>query len=97
MTISRPQAISAYDSVISAADTVLNQTILQEKDVPLVTQSLTLVRVGRAEDILLEEDALINGDAISRTFSAADRQQFALLVGARRAVYAENLQDLEPA
>ena len=38
----------------------------------------------------------INGDAISRTFSAADRQQFALLVGARRAVYAENLQDLEP-
>jgi signal transduction histidine kinase len=97
VTISRPQAISTYDSVISAADTVLNQTILQENNVPLVTQSLTLVRVGRAEDILLEEDALINGDAISRTFSAADRQQFALLVGARRAVYAENLQDLEPA
>jgi signal transduction histidine kinase len=97
VTISRPQAISAYDSVISAADSVLNQTILEENNVPLATQSLTLVRVGRAEDILLEEDALINGDVIARTFSAADRQQFTLLVGARRAVYAENLQDLEPA
>jgi signal transduction histidine kinase len=96
VTVTRPQAIGAYDNVISAADTVLNETILQETNVGVVTQSLALVRVGRAEDILLEEDALINGDAIARTFSAADRQQFTQLVGARRTVYAENLQDLQP-
>ena len=96
VTISRPKAISAYDGVINAADTVLNQTILEENNVPVATQSLTLVRVARAEDILLDEDALINGDSIARTFSVADRQQFAQLVGARRAVYAENLQDLQP-
>ena len=96
LAVSRPAAISAYDNVINAADTVLNQTILQENNVGVATQSLTLVRVGRAEDILLEEDALINGDTIARTFSAADRQQFTQLVGARRAVQSENLQDLQP-
>ncbi len=96
LAVSRPQAISAYDNVINAADTVLNQTILQENNVGVATQSLTLVRVGRAEDILLEEDALINGDSIARTFSVADRQEFTQLVGARRAVQAENLQDLQP-
>ncbi len=96
VTISRPQAISAYEGVISAADSVLNQAILEENNVPLVTQTLGLVRTGRAEEILLQEDALIDGDAIARTFSVADRQQFSQLVGARRAVYAENLQDLDP-
>jgi signal transduction histidine kinase len=96
LAVSRPQAISAYDNVIDAADTVLNQTILQEDNVGVATQSLALVRVGRAEDILLEEDALINGDSIARTFSVADRQEFTQLVGARRAELAENLQDLQP-
>jgi signal transduction histidine kinase len=96
LAVGRPQAISAYDNVINAADTVLNQTILEENNVGVATQSLTLVRVGRAEDILLEEDALINGDSIARTFSVADRQEFTQLVGARRAVQAENLQDLQP-
>ena len=96
LAVSRPAVISAYDNVINAADTVLNQTILEENNVGVATQSLALVRVGRAEDILLQEDALINGDTIARTFSAADRQEFTQLVGARRAVQSENLQDLQP-
>jgi signal transduction histidine kinase len=96
LAVSRPTVISAYDNIINAADTVLNQTILQENNVGVATQSLALVRVGRAEDILLQEDALINGDSIARTFSAADRQEFTQLVGARRAVQSENLQDLQP-
>jgi signal transduction histidine kinase len=96
VTISRPQAISAYDNVINSADSVLNEAILQENNVSLVTQTLALVRTGRSEDILLQEDALINGDAIARTFSVADRQQFTQLVGARRATYAQNLADLDP-
>jgi len=95
-SISRPQAIAAYANVTDAADTVLNDTILQETNVTVVTQSLALVRAGRSEEFLLEEDALINGDAIARTFSAADRQQFAELVGARRTIYAEALPDMQP-
>ncbi|HTS99748.1 MAG TPA: nitrate- and nitrite sensing domain-containing protein [Streptosporangiaceae bacterium] len=95
-SITRPQAITAYGNVISAADIVLNQAILQETNVPLVTQSLALVRTGRSEEILLEEDALLNGDAIARTFSVADRQEFAQLVGAHRALYSQTLPDLQP-
>jgi signal transduction histidine kinase len=95
-SISRPQAIAAYANVTDAADTVLNDTIMQETNVTVVTQSLALVRAGRSEEFLLEEDALINGDSIARTFSAADRQQFAQLVGARRTIYAEALPDMQP-
>lgn len=94
LSITRPQAITAYGNVISTADVVLNQAILQETNVPLVTQSLALVRTGRSEEILLEEDALLNGDAIARTFSLADRQEFAQLVGAHRALYSQTLPDL---
>jgi signal transduction histidine kinase len=96
VTISRPQAISAYNNVINASDAVLNQAILQENNVPLATQTLALVRLSQAGNLLGIEDALINGDTITRTFSVADRQEFTQLVGARRAVYAANLQDLEP-
>ncbi len=96
VTISRPQAINAYSNIVSAADTVLNQAVLQESNVPLATQALALVRTARSEEILLQEDGLVNGDAIARTFSVADRQQFAQQVGARRALYAVSLADLQP-
>ena len=95
--ITRPEAISAYAAINFAADDVLNQTILQESNVPLVTQSLTLVRAGKSEELLLEESALLTGDAIARTFSQAGRQQFTELAGAHRAMYTQALGDLEPA
>ena len=97
LAITRPEAISAYAAINFAADDVLNQTILQESNVPLVTQSLALVRAGKSEELLLEESALLNGDAIARTFSQADRQQFTELAGAHRAMYTQALPDLEPA
>src|ERR1700691_1530075 len=50
VTISRPQAIGAYSNIISAADTVLNQVILEENNVPLATQALALVRAARSEE-----------------------------------------------
>jgi len=95
-SISRPQAVSAYSDLISDGYSVLNQAILEENNVTVVTQSLALVRLGRSEEMLLEEDALINGDAIARTFTQADRQRFTELAGARRAIYAQTLPDLEP-
>jgi signal transduction histidine kinase len=96
VAITRPAVISAYAAINFAADDVLNQTILQESNVPLVTQSLALVRAGKSEELLLEESSLLTGDAVARTFSQADRQQFAELVGAHRNMYAQALPDLEP-
>jgi hypothetical protein len=96
VTVSRSQAISTYGKIISDADAVLNQAILQESNVSLATQSLALVRIGKSEEILLEEDALLTSDMVARSFPAADRQQFTELVGARRQFYSQGLPDLEP-
>jgi len=96
LVITRPEAISAYGAIVSAADSVLSQAILQDSNVTVATQSLALVRAGRSEEILLQENSLLNGDAIAQTFTAADRQQFTQLVGARRALYSETLPDLQP-
>ncbi len=45
---------------------------------------------------MLQESAIISGDLAARSFPAADRQQFTQLVGARRALYAQTLPDLQP-
>jgi signal transduction histidine kinase len=96
LTISRPQALTGYSSMIAAAGVVLNQVILQQTNVPLVTQGLAFVAMGKSEEMLLQEDALITGDMAARSFHAADRQEFTQLVGARRAIYAQTLPELDP-
>jgi signal transduction histidine kinase len=96
LSISRPAVITAYGNIIADADNVLEQAILQQNNVEVVTQSLGLVRLGQSEEVLLEESALLSGDAIARTFSAAERQHFAQLAGARRALYNQNLPQIEP-
>ena len=95
-SITRPEVINAYGDIISAADIALNKVILQETNVPLTNAGLTLVRLARSEEMLLREDALLTGDMAARSFSAADRQEFAQLVGARRALYDQTLPDLDP-
>jgi len=96
LAISRPQAVNAYSRIITAADGVLNQVILQQTNVPLATQGLAFVNMGKSEEMLLQEDALVLGDLAARSFHVADRQEFAELVGARRALYAQTLPDLDP-
>ena len=93
----RPAVISAYAAINYAADDVLNQTILQETNVPLVTQSLTLVRAGKSEEMLLEEDALLNGDCdradVLGRRPPAVRSSWS---GRTGPCYAQALPDLEP-
>jgi signal transduction histidine kinase len=94
--ITRNQALAAYGNIIDAAEAFLNQVILQETNISIATQGLALERLSHAEQILLEEDAILTGDLATRRFTAADRQQFAQLVGARRAITALALSDLDP-
>jgi signal transduction histidine kinase len=95
--ISRPAVVAAYDSIVDQDYAVLVQIILQQDtDVPLATQSLVLARTSKVVDLLLQEDALVLGDTAARSFSAADRQQFAQLVGGRRILYAQILSDFDP-
>jgi signal transduction histidine kinase len=95
-SISRPQAVNGYNTLIAGASAVLNKIILQQTNVPLTTQGLALVGMGKSEEMLLQEDALLTGDLAAGSFNAADRQIFTELAGARRALYAQTLPDLDP-
>ena len=89
--ITRPRALAEYDAMASDAYQVLNAAILQETNAKLVAQALAFVRMGKSEEMLLQEDALLLGDMAAQSFPAGDRQQFTELVGARRALYAQTL------
>ena len=95
-TISRSAALAAYNTLVAGSDQVLNQTIRQETNSALVSQGLAFVRIGRAGDLLGQEDAILLGDMASGAFPAADRRQFAQLVGARRYLVEVTLPDLDP-
>ncbi len=96
LAISRAQAANEYGNIIADADVVLNQLILQQTNVPLVTQGLAFIGMGKSEEMLLQEDTLLMGDMVAQSFHVADRQEFAELVGARRAIYAQTLPSLDP-
>jgi signal transduction histidine kinase len=94
--ISRPRALDAYSAIVADGYAVIDQAILEQTNAKLVTQALAFVRMGRSEDLMLQESAIISGDLAARSFPAADRQQFTQLAGARRALYAQTLPDLKP-
>jgi len=93
--ISRPAAVAAFNTLVDDSDQVLNQTIRQETDSPIVSQGLAFVRIGRSGDLLGQEAAILLGDMPTGSFPSADRRQFAQLVGARRNLIAVTLPDLD--
>jgi signal transduction histidine kinase len=94
--IPRARAFATYNAMGTDADLVLNAVIRQQTDAPLVTQALAFVRMGRSEDMLLQENTLLLADLAARSFPAADLQQFTELVGARRELLSQTLPDLDP-
>jgi signal transduction histidine kinase len=94
--IPKSRAFSEYNGIIDEGYRVLDETILQESNASVVTQSLAFVTLGRSEEMLLREDALVVSDLAARSFPAGDRAQFAQLVGARKVLYSETLPNLDP-
>jgi hypothetical protein len=94
--ISRQLVISAYGSLVSQDGILEDQIILQGANVRIVGVSLALNRTGNVVNLLLQEEAVLLGDSLTRSYSAAARQQIAELVGARQAMYAEMLSEFDP-
>jgi signal transduction histidine kinase len=94
--ISKSRALDAYNIMVSDAYSVLDRAIIEQTDASLVSQGEAFIRMGRAEDLMLQESAIIASDLAARSFPAADRQQFTQLVGAHRALYSQTLPDLQP-
>lgn len=95
--ITRQRAFATYNGMVADAGLVLNGAIRQQTNANLVAQALALVRMGKSEEMMLQEDALLTADLAARSFPPADLQQFTELAGARRAIYEQTLPDLDPA
>ncbi len=94
--VTRSQAYDEYNGMVADSYDLLDQVIRQETNAQVVAQSLGFVRMGRSEELLLRENALLLSDMAAHSFPAADRQQFAELAGARRITYQQTLADLDP-
>jgi signal transduction histidine kinase len=94
--VTRLQAYARYNAMVADGYNLLNQVIRQETSAPVVAQSLSFVRMGRSEELLLRENALLLSDMAGRSFPAGDQAEFAELVGARRALQRQTLADLDP-
>ncbi len=94
--VTRSQAYDEYNGIVTDGYNLLDQVIRQETNAQVVAQSLGFVRMGRSEELLLRENALLVSDMAAHSFPAADRQQFTELAGARRATYNQTLGDLDP-
>lgn len=94
--VTRSQAYNEYNGMVTDGYNLINQVIRQETNAQVVAQSLSFVRMGRAEEMLLRENAILVSDLAARSFPAADQQQFAELVGAHREMYRQTLADLDP-
>ena len=95
--ISRPAALAAYSGPVSAGYQVLDQAILQETNVPLVTQALAIIRLDQAGQTLYQESDLLVSDLAARSFPAADRQEFTELAAVRGSLLTQTLPELTPA
>jgi signal transduction histidine kinase len=94
--ISKSRALAEYNTMVADAYSVLDQAILEQTNATLVTQAQDFVRMGRSEDLMLQESAIISGDLAAGSFPAADREAFTQLAGARRTLYNQTLPDLQP-
>jgi signal transduction histidine kinase len=96
-SVSRPATLAAYSSVVQTGFRVLDGAIVQQTSVPLVTQAQAIIRLDEADQAIGEESDLLVGDLTAGAFPAADRQQFAQLVGERRSLTAQTLPEFSPA
>ncbi len=92
--ITRSQAFADYNALVADDFALLQQVVLQETNMTVGTQSLAILRVGRSEELLGQEEALVLADLSAGKWPAADREQFTELAGARRVSYSQNLADL---
>ena len=83
-TISRPAVLTQYSNIVTAAYRVLEGAVDQYTNVPLVNESLTLIKLDEVYQVLLQESDLFASDLTARAFPPADRAEFTELVAVRQ-------------
>jgi signal transduction histidine kinase len=95
-TISRPAVLTQYSNIVTAAYRVLEGAVDQYTNVPLVNESLTLIKLDEVYQVLLQESDLFASDLTSRAFPPADRAEFTGLVAVRQYLVSDTLPQLTP-
>ena len=95
-TIHRPQVLIDYSSIVTAAYRVLEGAVDEYTNVPLVNESLALIKLDEVYQVAREESDLFASDLAARSFPAADREEFAELVGVRQYLVSDTLPQLSP-
>jgi signal transduction histidine kinase len=93
--VSRAQIFARYTSVIGTINQL--QSSLATLSDPEVTKDTgTEVALGRAREVLSQEDALLSGALAAGRLTFPEHVQFTKLVGTQRNLYAAALPDLRP-
>ncbi|QXJ24682.1 sensor histidine kinase [Actinomadura graeca] len=93
--IDRARALGDYSALIDAGFAVYNATT--PGNGAITADARTLTSVGRAREFLAREDALLTGALVAGRVTAAERGEFAQLVGAQRMLYADTTPNLPAA
>ncbi|MER6816590.1 nitrate- and nitrite sensing domain-containing protein [Spirillospora sp. NPDC000708] len=92
---SRADVLADYSGIIDAGFAIYSATT--PANGTITADARTLTSVGRGREFLSREDALLTGALAAGHLSAAERGEFAQLVGAQRMAYADNVPNLPAA
>ncbi|MDL4819186.1 sensor histidine kinase [Actinomadura opuntiae] len=91
----RADVLADYSAIIDAGFAIYSATT--PANGTITADARTLTSVGRGREFLSREDALLTGALAAGHLSAAERGEFAQLVGAQRMSYADNVPNLPAA
>ncbi|MBO2458982.1 nitrate- and nitrite sensing domain-containing protein [Actinomadura violacea] len=91
----RADVLADYSGIIDAGFAIYSATT--PSNGTITADARTLTSVGRGREFLSREDALLTGALAAGHLSAAERGEFAQLVGAQRMTYADNVPNLPAA
>ncbi|MGY0234493.1 nitrate- and nitrite sensing domain-containing protein [Longispora urticae] len=94
-SIDRGRAATAYGDMISAGFRIYG-SIASLDDQEIAKQARTLIALSHAREVLSQEDALLAGVIAAGKFGGTEHQQFIVLSGTQRFLFAEAAAELTP-
>jgi signal transduction histidine kinase len=87
------EIVERFTAIIDSAF-VVNRSLATWDDKALAQATAVVTDMAYARELMIREDAIISGAIVSGQFSAADRAEFAQIVGARRYLHASAFERL---
>ncbi|HEU5159671.1 MAG TPA: nitrate- and nitrite sensing domain-containing protein [Streptosporangiaceae bacterium] len=91
----RPQAFSTYTQIINSING-LQASLSTLRDPDVAKDAKNQVAMGRAREVLSQEDALLAGALAAHRITPGEQAEFIKLVGTQRYLYAEAVVELGP-